>query len=45
MNAQQRIDITAQLRSEIEKRDWAKCHIAGDRAKPIFLPLNWRKYR
>jgi hypothetical protein len=29
------IDITLELRKEIEARDWARVHVAGDRAKPL----------
>jgi len=32
------IDITLLQRADIKKRDWAKCHIEGDRRRPIWLP-------
>jgi hypothetical protein len=30
-------DITGALRRDIEARDWARVHIAGDRAKPVSI--------
>jgi hypothetical protein len=35
--AEQPTDITLELRKDIEARDWARVHIAGDRAKPISI--------
>lgn len=38
-------DISRLIRADIEQRDWSKVHIAGDKAKPLDLPLNWKPYR
>jgi hypothetical protein len=29
------LDIAALNRADIRERDWSRCHIAGDRAKPL----------
>jgi hypothetical protein len=34
----QRIDIAALNRADIHERDWSRCHITGDRSRPISLP-------
>lgn len=41
------VDITAQLRAEIEARDWSRVHVAGDRSPAIDLPDRrpWRIWR
>jgi hypothetical protein len=31
------VDIAAQLRADIQKRDWGRVHIEGDRNPPIAL--------
>jgi hypothetical protein len=39
------VDITLAMRADIVKRDWAAVHVAGDRARPIWLPANWKAPR
>jgi hypothetical protein len=40
------IDITAKLRADIAARDWAACHIRGDRSEVIdFYPKRLRTWR
>lgn len=34
---EQPTDITLAMRAEIEARDWAAVHVAGDRRAPVFL--------
>jgi hypothetical protein len=31
-------DVTMLLRADINARDWAAVHVAGDRRAPVFLP-------
>jgi hypothetical protein len=35
--APERADIYAAWRADIAKRDWSRCHIAGDRRQPVHL--------
>jgi hypothetical protein len=37
------IDVTALLRRDIEARDWAKCHVEGDRRQALDLPERVRR--
>lgn len=36
-------DITALLRRDIEARDWARCHVEGDRRPALDLPERVRR--
>jgi hypothetical protein len=36
--AEEPVDITRELRADIEKRDWSAVHVAGDRRAPVYLP-------
>jgi hypothetical protein len=41
--ADQPVDITLALRAEIDARDWARVHIAGDRRAPVSLAEHVRR--
>jgi len=32
------IHIGDMVRADVAKRDWARCHVTGDRAPPLYLP-------
>jgi hypothetical protein len=39
------IDIYAAIKAKRESIDWSAVHVAGDRARPITLPVGWRVRR
>jgi hypothetical protein len=42
--ADEALDIAALNRADIEKRDWAAVHVAGDRRAPVFLPDSVKRW-